>query len=504
MKNISRIFTLFALLSLGLFGQVSNVQVASGLNPDITKPATGFNFPSGFTLNVKSGATISGAGTYDFSSGTAFKVPNGAAPTTSAFGALAGDNNAWASGRGALQFYDGTANTYVVAALASDTPTDGQVATWHTGGTITWDTAGAGTIGGSTGATDNALIRADGTGGSTIQNSTASLSDDAVLTLPQVSLAANTSGDGAILSNSTAATAANQRYSPRLRLTGNGWKTNATAGSRVVDYIAEVRPVQGAANPTAQLVFASQINGGGFTDRLTLDSGGGFYVGVGGTGPLITSSGGQLILTPTASTVLINRSDTGNSTLVINSATAATTGTQINYQINGTTKVFTGLASATNAFVTGAATNDYVIRLDGGNVVFTMDSGTSISQRFVASTGAFLNYRPTAGFGYGTGAGGAVTQITSRTTGVTLNTVSGAITLVSAAGSATPASFTVTNSAVAATDVIIVNQKSGTDLYQIFVTNVAAGSFKITSFTTGGTTTEQPVFNFAVIKAVAN
>ena len=29
-----------------------------------------------------------------------------------------------------------------------------------------------------------------------------------------------------------------------------------------------------------------------------------------------------------------------------------------------------------------------------------------------------------------------------------------------------------------------------------------AGSFQITAYTTGGTTTEQPVINFAVIKAV--
>jgi len=108
------------------------------------------------------------------------------------------------------------------------------------------------------------------------------------------------------------------------------------------------------------------------------------------------------------------------------------------------------------------------------------------------------------GVGYGTGSGGAVTQATSRTTGVTLNTYSGAITLVSAAGSATPASFTVTNSKVAATDTVLVVQKSGTDLYEIHVTAVAAGSFKVTFFTTGGTTTEQPVFNFAIIRAKAS
>lgn len=104
-----------------------------------------------------------------------------------------------------------------------------------------------------------------------------------------------------------------------------------------------------------------------------------------------------------------------------------------------------------------------------------------------------------AGVGYSTGGGGAVTQITSRTTGVTLNTLSGAITLLSAAGSTTPASFTVTNSKVAATDVVVVTEKSGTDLYTIDVTNVAAGTFQITSNTKSGTTTESPVFNFVVI-----
>lgn len=102
--------------------------------------------------------------------------------------------------------------------------------------------------------------------------------------------------------------------------------------------------------------------------------------------------------------------------------------------------------------------------------------------------------------GYGTGVGGSVTQATSRTTGVTLNKVVGAITLVSAAGSASWQTFTVTNSVVAATDIIIVEQKSGSDKNMIFVTAIAAGSFDITFATTGGTTVEQPVFNFLVLK----
>lgn len=105
--------------------------------------------------------------------------------------------------------------------------------------------------------------------------------------------------------------------------------------------------------------------------------------------------------------------------------------------------------------------------------------------------------------GYETGQGGAVTQGTSRTTGVEINKRCGAITLVSAAGSTSWQSFTVTNSTVAATDVICLSQKSGTDLLMMHVTAVAAGSFRISFATTGGTTTEQPVINFAVIKAVA-
>jgi 6-phosphogluconolactonase (cycloisomerase 2 family) len=106
------------------------------------------------------------------------------------------------------------------------------------------------------------------------------------------------------------------------------------------------------------------------------------------------------------------------------------------------------------------------------------------------------------GLGYGTGAGGTVTQLTSRTTGVTLSKPTGAITMFSAAGSATAATFTVTNTLVAATDTIILNQKSGTNLYVLLVTAVAAGSFNITFYTTGGVATDAPVINFAIIKGV--
>jgi len=120
-------------------------------------------------------------------------------------------------------------------------------------------------------------------------------------------------------------------------------------------------------------------------------------------------------------------------------------------------------------------------------------------QALLASTGGLFG-----GDNGGSGLGGAVTQITSRTTGVTLNKLAGAITLVSAAGSTTAASFTVTNDQVDATDVIVLNQKSGTDKLELDVTAVADGSFQVTFNTKSGTTTEQPVINFAVLKASAS
>lgn len=99
--------------------------------------------------------------------------------------------------------------------------------------------------------------------------------------------------------------------------------------------------------------------------------------------------------------------------------------------------------------------------------------------------------------------GGAVTQLTSRTTGVTLSKLSGGITMFSAAGSATAATFTVTNTLVVATDTILLSQVSGTNLYNLHVTAVAAGSFNITFYTTGGTATDAPVINFAIVKGAA-
>ena len=109
----------------------------------------------------------------------------------------------------------------------------------------------------------------------------------------------------------------------------------------------------------------------------------------------------------------------------------------------------------------------------------------------------------TSNMGYTTGAGGTVTQLTSRTTFVTINKMCGSITLVSGVGSSTFQTFKVANSLVEETDVVVVSQKSGTDIYQVIVTKITKGEFRISCATTG-ITLESPVINFAIIKAVTS
>lgn len=112
------------------------------------------------------------------------------------------------------------------------------------------------------------------------------------------------------------------------------------------------------------------------------------------------------------------------------------------------------------------------------------------------------------GLGYATGAGGAETQLTSKSTTVVLNKICGTITMHNATlAHQTPVAFTLTNSAIEATDVVAVCVKSGgtAGAYLVSAGAVAAGSCSITLFNaqTSGNLSEAVVLQFAVIKAVA-
>lgn len=116
---------------------------------------------------------------------------------------------------------------------------------------------------------------------------------------------------------------------------------------------------------------------------------------------------------------------------------------------------------------------------------------------------------PTGGQGYGTGAGGAVTQITSKSTSVTLNKVCGQITTHNAAlGAGASVVFQLANSTIAATDTVVVHasDNAATDnVYTVAVIMQGAGfaNLRLTN-TSGGSLSEAVLINFAVVKAVAS
>lgn len=110
------------------------------------------------TTDTLATVAISASGTSTFSTvnatdltATTFVIDGGSAPVLTAFGEVSSDNNSWASGRGALVFFDGTATTTLVGTQTSDTPSNGQVPTWNTGGTITWETPSGGVVDGDKG-----------------------------------------------------------------------------------------------------------------------------------------------------------------------------------------------------------------------------------------------------------------------------------------------------------------------------------------------------------------
>lgn len=109
------------------------------------------------------------------------------------------------------------------------------------------------------------------------------------------------------------------------------------------------------------------------------------------------------------------------------------------------------------------------------------------------------------GLSYSAGAGGAVTQGTNKSTGVTLNTLTGAITMNNATlNTAATVAFTLTDSAITANSIVVASHTSGgtAGAYTVQVASSFSGSaiFRVTNVT-GGNLSEAIVISFAVIKA---
>ena len=180
----------------------------------------------------------------------------------------------------------------------------------------------------------------------------------------------------------------------------------------------------------------------------------------------------------------INLSDGGTYTTTIQCVTPTLTNKTISFpDATGTVALVAGSSTSVQVNTSGAIS---------GYSSFTYDD----------TNGLRLNSKA---FGYGSGSGGTVTQSTNKSTGVTLNKLCGAITLNAAQLNAdTAVSFTLTNSFIAATDIVVVNHASaGTFGAYLCDARAAAGSASVVvRNVTAGDLSEAIVLRFIVIKGV--
>ena len=106
--------------------------------------------------------------------------------------------------------------------------------------------------------------------------------------------------------------------------------------------------------------------------------------------------------------------------------------------------------------------------------------------------------------GYTAAAQGTVTQLTDKSTAVTLNKSAGRITMNNASlATATNATFTLNNSFISANDTVILTISGGQATpgsYNVFANSLSAGAVSITLRNiSGGSLSEAIVINFALI-----
>jgi hypothetical protein len=217
---------------------------------------------------------------------------------------------------------------------------------------------------------------------------------------------------------------------------------------------------------------------------------------------------------------LVNANTTFSGTKTLADATDIAVGTGTGTKIGTATTQKLGFYNATPV-VQASSTADIKdafcalgFMANGGASPLNLDSGAltcgamtagATTVTSVASTGAVTSSSATAGIGYATGAGGTVTQSSSKSTGVTLDKSTGRITMHNATLNAnTTVSFVLTSSAIAANDLLVLNHVSGgTAGAYTLNAQAAAGSASINvRNVTSGNLGEAIVIGFAVIKAV--
>lgn len=200
----------------------------------------------------------------------------------------------------------------------------------------------------------------------------------------------STSADGVILTTNGNATVGVQKFSPRLRFSGSGWKTDATAAARMTDWIVENQPVQGTADPSANLVFSSQINNGGYTPRVTFKSGGG------------VDATGAITQTSNSSTAFESGPNGGTNPVfrLVNSTASQADGVSITGAAAGTGTTFQAISSGATSNLILRPKGDASIVLAGtgvtgassGGVWARWLSGPGLTQFFINRAGTGTVY----------------------------------------------------------------------------------------------------------------
>lgn len=226
-----------------------------------------------------------------------------------------------------------------------------------------------------------------------------------------------------------------------------------------------------------------------------------------GLGTMATQNSGAVAITGgTISGVAFTGSFSGLT--LVESTTLATSAAAAGVNLNGNTLGADGTDTNIDINITPKGTGEVNITkvdIDGGAI-----DGTTVGATIPAAVRG-TTVQATTSIGYPAGTGGTVTQGTSRTTGVTLDRITGGIVLFAGTIAGHEADeFTLTNSTIAADDVLVLTIKSGVaaatrKYYQVHVVSVSAGSCVISvgnidnaSIPTAGT--DSPVIQFVVLK----
>lgn len=258
---------------------------------------------------------------------------------------------------------------------------------------------------------------------------------------------------------------------------------------------AEVDGTPGTNDMPGRLVFSTTADGASSpTERMRIDRSGRVGIGTSAPNNRLDVEGGSVQI----SRVTVNAvAPTGELNLHSGVNTANVGTPQITFSSDRNDRY------ASIGHYRGSASTEI------GLSFFTDDKlGNQVEHMRIDSSGNVL-VKSAAGLGYGTGAGGTVTQATSKSTAVTLNKPCGQITMNNAALAAgTAVTFILTNSVISGSDVIATSLKSSISsngVYIVSVDAVGTGECYISLRNVGSISrSDAVVINFTVIKGATS